>query len=242
MDRGREGATPNFCKPEASRAVAAVAERETRHASSSPSARGGRHSLVVHVWAMRRLVYFVAVSVDGFIASPTGAFDFFPMEGDHITAQIQELPETLPRHVRQLLGLPDEARRFGAVVMGSKTYEPALGEGIHDPYAPLETVVFSRRLPAAVEGRLRVTADDPVAVVRALKAQPGGDIWLCGGGRLAAALAPEIDELVLKVNPVLVGDGVPLVAGGFAPRRLTLRDRRAFDSGVTWLTFDVARG
>ena len=190
---------------------------------------------------MRKLVYFVAVSVDGFIASPTGAFDFFPMEGDHITAQIQELPETLPRHVRQMLGIPDEAARFGAVVMGSKTYEPARAEGIRDPYAPLETVVFSRRLPAAAEGRLRITADDPVAVVRALKAASGGDVWLCGGGELAATLASEIDELVLKVNPVLAGDGVRLMGGGFEPRRLTLRHRRAFESGVTWLTFDVTR-
>jgi len=45
---------------------------------------------------MAKLVYFVAVSADGFIASPDGAFDFFPVEGEHITAQAEALPETLP--------------------------------------------------------------------------------------------------------------------------------------------------
>lgn len=186
-------------------------------------------------------MYFVAVSVDGCIASPTGQFDFFPMQGDHIAAQIDELPETLPRHVREALGVPERRERFDTVVMGRATYEPALALGVTDPYAPLETVVFSRSLAPRHDGTLRVTADDPGDVVRALKARPGGDIWLCGGGQLAAALAPELDELVLKVNPVLAGDGVRLMGGGFDPRRLTLRARRGFESGVTWLTFDVER-
>ncbi len=188
---------------------------------------------------MRKLVYFVAASVDGFIAGPDGQYDFFPMEGDHIAAQAEELPETLPAHVREALGVATRQARFDTVLMGRATYEPALSAGVVDPYAPLETVVFSRSLPAR-EGSVRVTAEDPSLVVRALKAKPGRDLWLCGGAKLAAALASEIDELVVKLNPVLAGDGIRLAATGFAPRRLALRGTRTFRSGVTWLTYDVA--
>lgn len=190
---------------------------------------------------MRKLVYFVAASVDGCIAGPEGQFDFFPMEGDHIAAQCEELPETLPRHLRTALGLPERQARFDTVLMGWTTYGPALAVGETDPYAPLATFVFSRRQPAREEGLLRVTAEDPVEVVRALKAKQGRDIWLCGGATLASALRSELDELVVKVNPVLAGDGIRLFAGPFAPERLTLRARRAFESGVTWLTYDVAQ-
>src|SRR5690606_27248071 len=108
----------------------------------------------------RKLVYFIATTLDGSIAGPNGEFDFFPMEGDHIAAQAAELPETLPQHVRTLLGVPPRNGRFDAVVMGRATYEPALKAGIAEPYAPLQTFVFSRSLPAQRDGTLCVTADD----------------------------------------------------------------------------------
>lgn len=186
---------------------------------------------------MRKLVYFVAVSVDGYIAGPKGEFDFFPLEGDHISTQLEELPETLPLHVRRALGVETRRARFDTVVMGRGTYEPAMSAGIVDPYEPLETVVFSRTLPAKISGRVRVTADDPVGVVRALKAAEGADIWLCGGGSLAGQLRDEIDELTVKINPVIAGGGVRVFATQYRPSKLVLRGRRGFDSGVTWLTY-----
>lgn len=190
---------------------------------------------------MRKLCYFVAMTVDGKISGPGGEIDHFPMQGAHIQAQIDLLPETLPVHARKALGIPTRQARFDAVVMGRKTYAPALAIGITDPYAPLETVVFSRELPARSEGTLRVTAEDPVDVVRALKARPGRDIWLCGGGSLAGQLAEEVDELVVKVNPVWSRAGVGLLDGPFRPEGLVLRDLRRFDSGVVWLTYERAR-
>jgi dihydrofolate reductase len=189
---------------------------------------------------MRQLVYFVAASADGFIAGPAGQFDFFPMQGDHIAAQLEELSETMPAHVRAAAGAPFRPQRFDTVLMGRKTFEPARAAGIFEPYAPLETIVFSRSEPAAQHGSLRVTGEEPLRMVRELKARPGKDLWLCGGAQLAAALLPELDELVLKVNPVLAGDGIRLFESGFAPRQLELRNRRSFESGVTWLTFRVS--
>jgi dihydrofolate reductase len=189
---------------------------------------------------MPDLVYFVATTVDGRIAAPDGGFDFFP-QGDHLGAQVEALPETIPAHARQALGIDAAPRRFGSVVMGRNTYAVGLREGITDPYQPLETVVFSRTLdPAAAP--VRITAEDPVAVVRELKQRATRDIWLCGGGALAGALAGVIDEVVVKVNPVLAGAGLPMVDGAFRARALVLGDVRRFESGVVWLTYRRAVG
>lgn len=190
---------------------------------------------------MRALVYFVAISVDGYIAGPAGQYDFYPLEGDHITAQLQELPETLPAPMRQALGVLTPPQRFDTVLMGHATYQPALDAGVDEPYAPLDTYVFSRRRPAREVGALRVTGEEPLNVVRALKSRPGRDLWLCGGGNLAGGLVDEVDELIVKVNPVLAIDGIRLFEGAFSPRRLELVARRPFESGVTWLTFRPRR-
>lgn len=189
---------------------------------------------------MRTLTYFVAMTVDGFIAGPNGSFDFFPMQGDHIAAQVAERPETLPLHVRNLLGLPalsPAQTGYDTVVMGRGTYQPALDAGIAHPYAPLDTVVFSHSLPARSQDGLTITSEDPLQVIQGLKTKGGQGIWLCGGGSLAGQLVDEIDEWVVKVNPVLAGDGIRLAATSFRPRNLALRSTRSFESGVVWLTF-----
>lgn len=65
-----------------------------------------------------------------------------------------------------------------------------------------------------------------------MRQQDGADIWLCGGGALASRLIDEIDRLVLKVNPVLLGSGIPLVEGGYDPRAFALTASTRFESGV----------
>ncbi|MBQ0893974.1 dihydrofolate reductase family protein [Micromonospora sp. U56] len=81
---------------------------------------------------------------------------------------------------------------------------------------------------------------DPVEFVRELKRRDGGDIWLAGGGQLAGQLLPEVDELVVKLNPFLVGRGVPIVDREFDPRRFRLVETRPFDSGVVVLRYLAA--
>ncbi len=181
---------------------------------------------------MRQLVYFVAVSIDGRIADPDGGFDDFLTEGDHLAALGAEWSDTIPGHVRAALGLPPaDGKRFDTVVMGWNTYAVGLAEGVDSPYPQLRQLVVSTRSPQ-VPDDIEVIAEDPAAAVRALKSEEGRDIWLCGGGQLAAALAEEIDRLVLKVNPVLFGDGIPLFAGGYRPTGFTLVESTRYDSGV----------
>jgi dihydrofolate reductase len=163
----------------------------------------------------RRLVYLVAVSLDGYIAGPDGDTSAFPLEGDHIEWLVRECTDTLPAPALEALGLTARNDRFDTVLMGWDTYAVGLDEGVAEPYPHLEQVVFSRRRTGADAGAsVTVTDEDPIEVVRRLKAAPtGADIWLCGGGTLAGALWPEIDALVLKVNPVVLGDGIGLVTG-----------------------------
>lgn len=182
---------------------------------------------------MRELVYFVAVSLDGRIASPEGAFDAFSLEGDHLQMIAAEWADALPAPALAAFGITPDGSKFDTVLMGWNTYAIGL-PALPEPYPHLQQIVFSRsRTAADVGAGIRLTDQDPIAVVRELKSAEGGDIWLCGGGVLAAALLPEIDRLVLKLNPVVLGEGKPLFdGGGYRPTDFTLQHSTAYASGV----------
>jgi len=182
---------------------------------------------------LRELVYYIAVSLDGYIAAPDNTFDAFPLEGDHFETILREYTDTLPAPALAAFGLEPDNARFDTVVMGYNTYAVGLPVGLRDPYPHLEQHVFSTH-PRDVPPNVAVHGGDPVGVLRGLKArESGSDIWLCGGGRLASALVGEIDRIILKVNPVLFGSGIPLFAErGYAPVTTTLEASTSFSSGV----------
>ncbi|GLZ76175.1 deaminase [Actinorhabdospora filicis] len=178
---------------------------------------------------MRRLTYFIATSLDGFIADPSGSLaPFFPLPDGMAEYLVGEYPETLPAHLHEPMGVGGSSGRFDAVLMGRGAWEPGLAEGVTSPYSHLDQYVFSSTL-GAVDG-LTVVPGDAVAAVRELKSREGGGIWLLGGGRLAGALAGEIDELIVKVYPLVLGEGRPVFEGG-RPERLTLDGTRPIGSG-----------
>lgn len=102
--------------------------------------------------------------------------------------------------------------------MGRGTYRPSLDHGITSPYAHLRQYVVGSTPAHDVDPAVTVV-DDPLALVRQLKREEGtgSDIRLRGGGRLAGALLPEIDELVLKSYPVVAGTGIPVFDSAFDP-------------------------
>ncbi len=144
--------------------------------------------------------------------------------------------------------------------MGRGTYEPALKVGITDPYPSLETYVFSRSMKESPNPRVHLVREDPVGFVRELKQRPGArndmsrivraatisvarDIYLCGGGTLARALfdAGLIDEVLIKLNPVLIGSGK-----GVAPQlprkvELELLSTKTYHTGLVLLHYAVKR-
>lgn len=191
---------------------------------------------------MRKLIYYIAVTLDGYLAAPDGSFDFFPLEGDHVPWIVETYPESVPGHVREVLGLTETPpRAFDTVLMGRATHQIAVDEGLASGYPHLRQYVFTSHpddLPS--ENGLTATVQDPVAVVRELKAEQAGlDIWLCGGGTLAATLVDEIDELRLKVNPILLGDGIPLIGAtpSTSARQFSKRMSRDFESGVSYVEY-----
>lgn len=179
---------------------------------------------------MRKLVYYIAVSLDGFIADPNGDTSMFPIDGGTLTELFARYPETCPLHLREGLGVPGGAKRFDSVLMGYRTHEPALTAGLTSAYPHLRQIVVTHR-ELSPDPTVETWNGDVVERVRALKAEPGMDIWLCGGGSLAGQLQDDIDELQLKINPVTLGAGVPLFAEA-TPRAWTLRATETLPGGV----------
>jgi dihydrofolate reductase len=171
----------------------------------------------------RRLRYQVAVSLDGFIATPDGGYDWIVMD------------PTID--FGALFG------QFDAAVMGRKTYEVGLSQGTDGTMKGMDVYVFSRTLPASKKPGIEITRDDPRQVVTALKAQKGKDIWLFGGGSLFRSLLSVglVDTVELAVIPVLLGEGIPLLPSG-ATTTLELSDAKTLPSGIVALAYAVPGG
>lgn len=189
---------------------------------------------------MRKLTYYVASTIDGFIATDDGSVDFFPVGGDHIPAITAQYPETLPTKVREAQGLDEPAATFDTVLMGRRTHDFGVRTGTSSPYAHLRQFVVSRTLPENPAPDVELISADPLARVRALKREPGLGIWLCGGGQLAQALLPEIDQIFLKLHPIVLGSGRPLFGTGSRlpePNRFRVLTSRVFEDGVAFLKY-----
>ncbi|WP_053205277.1 dihydrofolate reductase family protein [Jiangella muralis] len=188
---------------------------------------------------MRQLVYYIGQTIDGFIAGPNDEIDFFPVPDEYSTWMFTQFGDALPSHARQLGRIDDVPNsRFDTIVMGRRTYQPALDVGITSPYAHLRQYVVSTTLGESPDPAVTIVDGDPVAAVRALKAEDSElDVYLAGGAALAGALLPEIDRMVVKQYPVVAGAGVPLFSTGFAPAAFELTDVQTFGSGHVVLDY-----
>ncbi|MEV0528621.1 dihydrofolate reductase family protein [Streptomyces sp. NPDC050439] len=195
---------------------------------------------------MRKLIYFIAVSLDGYIAGPDGSDPtsgpdaFWPIGQDYVEHLIAQYPETLPGPARDAMGISGEGAHFDTVIEGRRTYQNGVDAGIDNAYPHLRHLVFSRSLTESPDPRIELVGDDPVARVRELKKEDGKGIWLCGGGELAGVLFAEIDQLIVKLAPMAIGSGTPLFGHQqpFDPTFFTLADSKVMDSGTIFLTYD----
>ncbi|MFE9704243.1 dihydrofolate reductase family protein [Streptomyces sp. NPDC005930] len=194
---------------------------------------------------MRKLTYFIACSIDGFIGGPDGDASFMVRFADEEFLEFlkSEYPETLPTHGRRLLGIDDlPNKRFDTIVQGRASYDLALKEGITSPYAHLREYVASRTLTESPDPNVEIVSTDLIGRVRELKAEDSAlDIYLCGGSVVAGELVDEIDELVIKTYPVILGTGMPMFASGFEMAEFVTDSVRTFGNGAVVRTYHRKR-
>ncbi|MFD3976715.1 dihydrofolate reductase family protein [Streptomyces cyaneofuscatus] len=194
---------------------------------------------------MRKLTYFIACSIDGFIGDPQGDAEAMMafVDEEFIAFLKEEYPETIAAPGRKALGIEHlENRRFDTVVQGRATYQVGLDIGVTSPYGHMREFVASRTLTESPDPNVELIAEDVVGRVGELKAEESGlDIWLCGGSQLAGQLADEIDELVIKTYPLVYGSGMPMFGSGFTPHQFTLEKARTFGNGTVVRTYGRKR-
>jgi dihydrofolate reductase len=173
----------------------------------------------------RNVIVHIATSADGYIARPDGDLEW-------LTSRPK--PEGF-------YGMGAFMRSIDTKLLGRKTYEVGLRMGATFD-SKSRTVVFSRRAPPAdaPSGVEFVTGAIGPFVSR-LREHPGKDIWLMGGGELIASFLDEhaIDEFVISVVPVFIGDGIPLIARHRLHVPLDLQSVERFEDGVVQLHYRV---
>ncbi|HEV8645389.1 MAG TPA: dihydrofolate reductase family protein [Burkholderiales bacterium] len=168
---------------------------------------------------MRKLILFIATSLDGYIAGPNGEIDWLFTDQDY--------------------GYSEFYASIDTVVMGRKTYDVSLSFAEY-PYPGRQALVFSRTRHGERDDHATFVSGDISRFVRTLKFQPGRNIWLVGGGEIIRPLLQDdlIDESRIFVHPIVLGAGVPLFPAPLSMKRLNFRDCHAFDTGLVRLTYE----
>jgi dihydrofolate reductase len=132
---------------------------------------------------------------------------------------------------------------YDIVLMGRRTYEFGFQFGVTSPYPWMKQYVFSRTMGKSPDPNVELVSENIIDIVKELKKETGKDIYLCGGAELAAILFTEglVDEIVLKLNPILLGSGIPLFSGAIKQSNLELVDSKVYSSGVILLHYRVKR-
>jgi dihydrofolate reductase len=126
-------------------------------------------------------------------------------------------------------------------VLGRKTYERSLELGAKFDSRE-RTIVFSRQArPANAPRDGEFVSESIGPYISRLLEEPGKDIWLMGGGEIIASFLDEraIDEFVISVVPVFIGDGIPLIARRYRDTPLDLLSTERFDDGLVQLRYGV---
>lgn len=173
----------------------------------------------------RNVIVNIGTSADGYIARPDGDLEWL----------------TSRPKPAGFYGLGDFMKSIDTKLLGRKTYEMSRRMGARAD-SKIRTVVFSRHAPPAdVPSGVEFVTGEIGPYISRLREQPGKDIWLMGGGELIASCldAGVIDEFVVTVAPVFIGDGIPLIARRHRHVPLDLRSVERFDDGVVQLRYGV---
>jgi len=173
----------------------------------------------------RNVIVHIATSADGYIARPDGDLEWLTS---------RPAPEGF-------YGMNAFMRSIDTMLLGRKTYEVSLRMGAKFD-STSRTIVFSRHAPPAdAPSGVEFVTGAIGPFVKRLREHPGKDIWLMGGGKLIASFLDEhaIDEFVISVIPVFIGDGIPLIARRHRQVPLDLHSIERFEDGVVQLHYRV---
>ena len=173
----------------------------------------------------RKVIVHIATSADGYIARPDGDLDWL----------------TSRPAPKGFYGMNAFMKTIDTIVFGRKTYDASLNLGAKFD-SKSRYIVFSRHAPPPdVPKGVEFVNDAIGAFVTRLREQPGKHIWLMGGGELIASFLDEhaIDEFVISVVPVFIGDGIPLIARRPREVSLELLSTDSLEDGLVQLHYRV---
>lgn len=175
---------------------------------------------------MNKIVYYVATSLDGFISGVNGDISKFLPHGDAVE-----------KYQADLLN-------FETVIMGRKTYEFGYQFGLvpgRPAYPHMEHYIFSETLQ--IENLSKTVHIEKMSVerIKEIVATSKTDVYLCGGGACAGWLLDNglINQLKLKLNPIVLGDGVRLFGNSKTSLVAKLIEKESIESGIQFLTYNL---
>jgi len=173
----------------------------------------------------RKVIVHIATSADGYIARPDGDIEWL----------------TSRPAPKGFYGMETFVKSIDTKLLGRKTYEASLRMGAkfgsNDRH-----IVFSRQAPPVDVPPGVEFVNGPIGpFVSRLREQPGKDIWLMGGGELIASFLDEnaIDEFVISIVPIFIGDGIPLIGRRHRHVPLELQSTERFEDGLVQLHYRV---
>jgi dihydrofolate reductase len=175
---------------------------------------------------MVEVVYYVATSLDGYIATADGSVDW--LSRFHTAGED--------------LGAGELEASVDALLLGSRTYEFALQLGAW-PSPDKPSWVFTKRALPVLHPSITLTSQSPTEVVGHLGARGFRRAWLMGGGKLAASFRADqlISRYVISVFPILLGSGISLLASHSSPPDpVRFVAAKPFKSGIVQVTYERA--
>jgi dihydrofolate reductase len=175
---------------------------------------------------MRKVILYVAASVDGYLARHTGDISWLPVPA-----------------ANQDYGYKDFYASIHTLLVGRKTYEQALTFDKF-PYTDKETFVFASSDINQIAPTVRRVGEEAEKFVRALKQNSGGAMWLVGGAQLIGSLldADLVDEIYLFLIPTLLGGGIRLFSNTQHEHQLKFEAIKSYPDGVAELRYVVNHG